>query len=137
VYIGWNLEYTSEVGEHKDGETSVKCDRPKPKPGPAGRRRRRRALYYFWHSSLRSQKWESLECKHKDGETSVKCELKKFLCPTLGKSHTLVVFIYVGNHSQGCALGVPTFVNGVSYAKNNITRDDAADRPGQACHTLH
>ncbi len=31
VYIGRNLEYTSEVGEpleckHKDGETSVKCE---------------------------------------------------------------------------------------------------------------
>lgn len=54
---------------------------------------------------------EPLECKHKDGETSVKCELK-ILCSALGRSHTLVVFIYVGYHFQGRALGVPTFVNG-------------------------
>ena len=51
MYIGRNLEYTSEVVE-------------------------------------------PLECKHKDGETSVKCELK-ILCPTSGRSHTLVVFIYM------------------------------------------
>ena len=54
MYIGRNLEYTSEVVE-------------------------------------------PLECKHKDGETSEKCELK-ILCPTSGRSHTLVVFIYVGDH---------------------------------------
>ena len=72
-----------------------------------------------------SEVGEPLKCKHKDGETSVKCELKIFYVP----SHTLVVFIYVRNHSQGCALGVPTFVNGVSHAKINITRD-AAGRAG-------
>jgi len=44
------------------------------------------------------------------------------------------VFIYVGIQSQGCALGVPTFVNGVSHAKNNITRatPPPSDRPGRA-----
>ena len=37
---------------------------------------------------------EPLACKHKDGETSVKCELK-ILCPTSGRSHTLVEILLI------------------------------------------